>query len=130
MCRKHCNMVVPRQSGPTAARRGGNGTSGAPVCDRAASGELRTERGVVTSASVMNAVSQSTLANRIRDHLGGAEVEVTGEGNRFDVYVASPAFEGLSRVRRQQLVYEAIGDLIRDGTVHAVTIRTVAAGER
>ena len=81
--------------------------------------------------AVMNApVEQETLANRIRDHLGEAEVEVTGEGNRFDVRVKSSAFEGLSRVRQQQLVYEAIGDLIRDGSVHAVTIRTVAAGDR
>ena len=69
-------------------------------------------------------IDQATLANRIRDHLGEAEVEVVGEGNRFDLRVTSAAFEGLSRVRRQQLVYEAIGDLIRDGTVHAVTIGT------
>ena len=73
----------------------------------------------------MNApVEHVTLQNRIRAHLGEAEVEVTGEGNRFDLRVTSAAFKGLSRVRRQQLVYEAIGDLIRDGTVHAVTIRT------
>ena len=83
---------------------------------------------VVTSAPTMNApVQQATLANRIRDHLAEAEVEVTGEGNRFDVRVTSAAFSGLSRVKQQQLVYEAIGDLIRDGTVHAVTIRTQAA---
>ncbi len=74
-------------------------------------------------------VEQETLANRIRDHLGEAEVEVTGEGNRFDVRVKSSVFDGLSRVRQQQLVYEAIGDLIRDGSVHAVTIRTIAAGD-
>ena len=85
---------------------------------------------MVTSASIMNApVDQATLAQRIRDHLEEAEVEVTGEGNRFDLRVASAAFKGLSRVRQQQLVYEAIGDLIRDGTVHAVTIHTVASGD-
>ena len=69
-------------------------------------------------------IEQATLADRIREHLGDAQVEVTGEGNRFDLRVASAAFKGLSRVRQQQLVYEAIGDLIRDGSVHAVTIRT------
>lgn len=68
-------------------------------------------------------IEQATLADRIRDHLGDAQVEVTGEGNRFDLRVTSAAFKGLSRVRQQQLVYEAIGDLIRDGAVHAVTIR-------
>ena len=67
-------------------------------------------------------IEKATLADRIRDHLGDAQVEVTGEGNRFDLRVTSAAFKGLSRVRQQQLVYEAIGDLIRDGAVHAVTI--------
>lgn len=84
---------------------------------------------VITSPTMNAPIEQSTLRDMIRDHLGEAEVEVTGEGNRFDVMVASAAFKGLSRVRQQQLVYEAIGDLIRDGTVHAVTIRTVAAGD-
>ena len=79
----------------------------------------------------MNApVEQAMLASRIRDHLGEAEVEVAGEGNRFDVRVASAAFKGLSRVRQQQLVYEAIGDLIRDGSVHAVTIHTAIKPSR
>ena len=103
-----------------------------PVRQRATRGGRRapvtTRRGNL--GAVMSApVEHETLANRIRDHLGEAEVEVTGEGNRFDVRVKSFAFEGLSRVRRQQLVYEAIGDLIRDGSVHAVTIRTIAAGD-
>ena len=56
---------------------------------RAGPGHRRSRRrrlwgaAVVTSASTMNAlVEQATLANRIRDHLGEAEVQVTGEGNR------------------------------------------------
>jgi acid stress-induced BolA-like protein IbaG/YrbA len=40
----------------------------------------------------------------------------------MEIAVASAAFEGLSRVKRQQLVYAAIDELIKAGDLHAVTI--------
>lgn len=66
---------------------------------------------------------------RLRERIADADVSASGEGNRVHVRVASPAFAGLSRVRRQQLVYGAIDDLIRAGTVHAVTMETRAPDE-
>ena len=59
----------------------------------------------------------------------GADIAVAGEGNRCEVRVVSDAFSGLSRVKRQQAVYAAIGDLIAAGTVHAVTIRALTPDE-
>ncbi len=47
----------------------------------------------------------------------------------MEVVVVSPAFEGVSRVRKQQLVYAAIAELIRDGALHAVTIRAYTPAE-
>ena len=70
-----------------------------------------------------------SIAGLIRAHLGDADVEVDSDGSHFEVRVTSAAFAGLSRVRRQQLVYEAIGELIREGTVHAVTIRASTPDE-
>jgi acid stress-induced BolA-like protein IbaG/YrbA len=52
----------------------------------------------------------------------GATVVVGGDGYRWELDIVSPAFEGMSKVRRQQLVYGAIGALIKSGAVHAVTI--------
>jgi acid stress-induced BolA-like protein IbaG/YrbA len=52
----------------------------------------------------------------------GATVAVGGDGYRWELDVVSAAFEGMSKVRRQQLVYGAIGALIKSGAVHAVTI--------
>lgn len=72
---------------------------------------------------------EDTLEARIRAHIDGAQVTVSGEGNRFEIQVTSSAFEGKSRVHRQQMVYEAINDLIKDGSVHAVTIRAAVVGE-
>lgn len=69
------------------------------------------------------------LQERIESTISGAVVAVSGEGNRFEIRVVAEAFEGLSRVKRQQAVYAAIGDLISSGAVHAVTIRAVTPAE-
>ena len=63
------------------------------------------------------------IADRISKALPGCEVEVTVEGNRALIEVASAAFEGLSRVQRHQAVYRCVEDLIAEGTLHAVTIK-------
>lgn len=72
---------------------------------------------------------QESIAGLVQAHVQDADVEVQAEGNHFQIAVTSPAFSGLSRVRRQQLVYQAIGELIRDGSIHAVSIRAVTPEE-
>ena len=67
---------------------------------------------------------------RLRDALGDAEVTVDGAGNRFEIDVVSDDFDGLNRVKRQQVVYAAIEDLIASGAIHAVTIRAATRAER
>lgn len=67
---------------------------------------------------------------RLRDALGDAEVTVDGAGNRFEIDVVSDDFGGLNRVKRQQVVYAAIEDLIASGAIHAVTIRAATRAER
>ena len=67
---------------------------------------------------------------RLREELDAAEVAVEGAGNRFEIDVVSEEFEGLSRVKRQQLVYAAIDDLIASGAIHAVTIKAATPAER
>ena len=64
------------------------------------------------------AISQAVL-----DGIEGAEVNVVLEGNRALISVISPAFEGLTRVQKQQKVYACIDGFIKDGSLHAVTIR-------
>ena len=69
------------------------------------------------------------LKSRLEEAFPDAEVAVAGAGNRFEVHVAAAAFEGLSRVKRQQAVYAVIGDLIASGAIHAVTIRASTLDE-
>lgn len=70
------------------------------------------------------------LKSRIEVAFADAEVEVEGAGNRFGIRVVSDRFAGLSRVKRQQAVYAAIGELIASGAVHAVTIKAMTPDER
>ena len=69
------------------------------------------------------------VRSRLVAAFGEAIVDVAGAGNRCEVQIVSAAFAGLSRVRRQQAVYAAIGELIADGTVHAVTIKALTPEE-
>ena len=59
----------------------------------------------------------------------GADVVVGGDGYHIDLTVVSDAFEGLNRVKRQQLVYGVLADVIRSGALHAVNIRALTAAE-
>jgi acid stress-induced BolA-like protein IbaG/YrbA len=52
------------------------------------------------------------------------KASVSGDGTHFEALVVSPAFAGLNPVKRHQLVYQALGDLMK-GAVHALSIRAV-----
>ena len=69
------------------------------------------------------------LRECVESAIAGAIVEVSGEGNRFELRVVAEAFEGLGRVKRQQAVYGAIREHIQSGAVHAVTIRALTPAE-
>ena len=65
----------------------------------------------------------------IRAQIEASSLQVTVEGNRALIEVVSSQFAGLNRVKRQQLVYGCINDLIADGSLHAVTIKASTPDE-
>lgn len=65
----------------------------------------------------------SAVKERIEAGLEGCRVDVEGGGGRYEVTVVGEAFDGLTPVKRQKLVYATLTDVIADGSVHAVTIR-------
>lgn len=60
-------------------------------------------------------------------HRGHGGYNPAGESH-FSLTIESRAFAGKSRVERQRMVYQALGDLMRE-RVHALSIRAVAPGE-
>jgi BolA protein len=67
------------------------------------------------------------LRNDSDQHAGHAGHDGSGESH-FSLTVVSHAFDGLSRVQRQRLVFRAVGDLM-DAKVHALQIQAKAPDE-
>jgi len=65
------------------------------------------------------------LADMVRRHIPDAQVEVgLFSGNdHFEMQVVSAAFEGKSRVTQHKMVYQALGEHMRQ-RVHALALTT------
>ncbi|MGR4869852.1 BolA family protein [Variovorax sp. LARHSF232] len=57
-------------------------------------------------------------------HAGHAGANAQGYGSHFRVRIASPLFEGKSRVARHRLVYDALHDFVVQG-LHALAIEVL-----
>ena len=55
-------------------------------------------------------------------------LEVEGDGRHFFATIVSAEFDGLSRVRRHQRVYAALGDRMRE-QIHALSMKTLTPAE-
>ena len=73
-------------------------------------------------------VEPSSIEASIRAGLECTHLEVRGDGAHFEAVIVSPAFEGLARVRRHQLVYAALGNRMRE-EIHALSMRTLSPAE-
>ncbi len=54
-----------------------------------------------------------------------SQAQVQIEGNHVHVRVVSPAFAGISPVKKQQMVYAVLNDKIASGEIHAVHMQTL-----
>lgn len=52
------------------------------------------------------------------------EVHVKFDGSQCRINAISDMFDDLSRVKRQQAVLKPLADIIKDGTIHAITVKT------
>jgi acid stress-induced BolA-like protein IbaG/YrbA len=55
-------------------------------------------------------------------------LHIEGDGRHFFATIVSSEFEGLSRVRRHQRVYAALGDRMRE-QIHALSMKTLTPTE-
>ncbi len=67
------------------------------------------------------------LTDDSEKHRGHGGYNPAGESH-FSLVIESAAFAGQSRVQRQRLVHNALGDLLHE-RVHALSIRATAPGE-
>ena len=73
-------------------------------------------------------VTSDSIKSGIENGLACERVEVIGDGQHFQALIVSRAFEGKSRVQRHQLVYQALGDRMRE-EIHALSMQTLTPEE-
>ncbi len=69
-------------------------------------------------------MTEDQLAQIIRDGLAIEHLTVSGDGRHWFAEIVSPEFEGLSRIKRHQRVYAALGARIQNDEVHALSMKT------
>ena len=71
-------------------------------------------------------LDSQTIENLIKESIPDAEVtirDLAGDGDHYAAHVTSTAFEGLSRVKQHQMVYNALQGKM-GGELHALALQT------
>lgn len=63
------------------------------------------------------------IESLLKDSLQLEEVSIKSDGSHFNITAVGDCFDGLSRVKQQQLILKLLSDKIADGSMHAVSIK-------
>ncbi|CUA86919.1 BolA family protein [Pseudidiomarina woesei] len=74
-------------------------------------------------------MTSDSIQQRLLDELDVSEVLVKLDGGHANITVVGELFSDLSRVKKQQVVYAPLKELIASGELHAVSIRTYTPTE-
>jgi acid stress-induced BolA-like protein IbaG/YrbA len=69
-------------------------------------------------------VAAEDVKRYIAESLDCEHLEVSGDGHHFEAVIVSQAFRGKSRVQQHQLVYQALGERMRE-EIHALSMQTL-----
>ena len=73
-------------------------------------------------------VTPDSIRATLASGLACEHLDVRGDGHHFEAVIVSPEFEGLSRIKRHQRVYAALGDRMRE-EIHALSMTTLTPAE-
>ena len=74
-------------------------------------------------------MSPEDVQKRMAEALSECDVNVSGDGSHFEAVVIGAVFDGMLPVKKQQMVYATVKDLITSGELHALTIKTYTPQE-
>lgn len=69
------------------------------------------------------------VAHLIQSKIPGEVTVNTRDEVHFEALIISEVFRDLSRLKRQQLVYAALGTALTDGHIHAISLKTLSPEE-
>ncbi|HDY7750626.1 TPA: BolA family iron metabolism protein IbaG [Vibrio vulnificus] len=65
----------------------------------------------------------------LEEALNLEELHVKGEGSHYEVVAVDACFEGMSRVKKQQMIYKPLMDYIQRNDIHALSIKAYTPAE-
>jgi len=69
-------------------------------------------------------VTPEDIKRLIEAYFSESKVTVSGDGRHFEAIIVSDEFSGKSRIQQHQMVYEALGDRMKE-EIHALSMRTM-----
>jgi acid stress-induced BolA-like protein IbaG/YrbA len=73
-------------------------------------------------------VTSESIRLNIAQGMATEHLSVEGDGTHFEALIVSEAFAGKNRVQRHQLVYQTLGDRMRE-EIHALSMKTYTPQE-
>jgi len=73
-------------------------------------------------------VTPESIQLNIAQGMATEHLSVVGDGHHFEAVVVSDAFAGKNRVQRHQLVYQTLGERMRE-EIHALSMKTYTPEE-
>lgn len=73
--------------------------------------------------------TEEQITQLIESNLNTADIKVRVDGSHCVLAIASEDFAGLRTIKKQQLVYACLNELIASGELHAVTMHTYTPQE-
>ncbi len=89
----------------------------------------RAERPAMIRERLEAALPVSHLDVRDDSHLHAGHAGAQAGGGHYHVRITSPAFAGASRIQRHRMVYEALGEAMRNDCIHALGIEALTPDE-
>lgn len=76
-------------------------------------------------------LKDNDIADMLKEKLDVKEVEVIDlkGGNHWQVNITASNFDGLNRVKREQLVQKVLADQLADESIHALVIKAKGVNE-
>ena len=71
----------------------------------------------------------SEVKECIEQGIPGAEATVSADGTKYTAIVVSKAFEGMTMIAEQKMVYATVNEHIQSGAIHALTIKAYTPEE-
>jgi acid stress-induced BolA-like protein IbaG/YrbA len=74
-------------------------------------------------------VDSAKVQQILNEALSLEELHVKGEGSHYEVVAVDARFDGMNRVKKQQMIYAPLMEYIQRNDIHAVSIKAYTPDE-